>query len=721
MIYTTRLIMFKKFIWIFFFLQIYACSFGEKFNVGEDENKTIKVLIIYTPEAARNLIDRSNPENVDLNDPGNRDLIEADALHKIKIANYSIANSSISHRLELVDGDILDEYSSYILEISEAEMMIEAESSQFKKYCPEKNYTDVPWRFTQHEDLSEIIMSCRFHEWLETSMRNNGIISNLRETSKADVISLQRVTSFNDRTLISKISYGTCQASIPGDDSSGDRDCTGSKVCILDDGWGKEPAANSVDGKCYENPINNPIGEAYSITTYEDQEIVAQHPYIVQKYNSNDLVFEHELGHLIGLRHDYLTDGAELGEFNRGHIDFKIPPVDRCGVGSIMSYTSSCMFTETSDFTLITPYFSNHQVIFPYLSSINPLEKNDIQLGIDTDSHYGACMFEQMGESISRWYEMTMGGEHFDRNSYAKKCQVPENQLANYSLTCSNSLYLATSTQDNRYYGCTKIIKPVSFNTFTNSLFSRDADHETFQFGFLREAESMYFSFMESDYNFSTQIKFNTLKTINGDLSFAAPGNPYPLVSDGIEKIIFTNLKEIKGNLIFNGLWIGENLTLDFPSLEKIEGNLEIDLRNINGSVKKMNFPKLKEINGNLILKGENLTGHGMSIYNLLNLQNSKISQSFNNFSPNRFSFSPADPAIYPRNVRYYFPKLKKVGNKISVKQTKLKSLNFINQINSVQEIDLFLNTEMTNCSFPNLDLTHVTLTSDLGFNCNGL
>ena len=115
---------------------IFGCSIGEKYNVQEDQQKVIKTLVIFTPEAAKKIINDSFPEEVDLSSEQSKEIIEAHTKHMIKSSNYIIENSSISHKIELVDGDISDDFKSYILNKTEDELIQEAED--FIKWAASK-------------------------------------------------------------------------------------------------------------------------------------------------------------------------------------------------------------------------------------------------------------------------------------------------------------------------------------------------------------------------------------------------------------------------------------------------------------------------------------------------------------------------------------------------------------------------------------------------------
>ena len=119
----------------FISLLVVSCSLGEKFNSSEDHGKTIKILVIYTEEAAQNLIDINNPTSVDLDLAESRELLEADALYKVGVSNYTAENSAVTHRFELVDGDNSDIYKTYILNKTLEEIVSEAEPGQHGEPC----------------------------------------------------------------------------------------------------------------------------------------------------------------------------------------------------------------------------------------------------------------------------------------------------------------------------------------------------------------------------------------------------------------------------------------------------------------------------------------------------------------------------------------------------------------------------------------------------------
>ena len=84
------------------------------------------------------------------------------------------------------------------------------------------------------------------------------------------------------------------------------------------------------------------------------------------------------------------------------------------------------------------------------------------------------------------------------------------------------------------------------------------------------------------------------------------------------------------------------------------------------------------------------------------------------------YSIPKGDPRLYPEGVKYEFPKLQSVSGKLNIIDTNLKSLNFLNQIDNVNAINIMGNSQMTNCDFPNLDMSAVSVMKDIGITCLG-
>ena len=146
-----------------------------------------------------------------------------------------------------------------------------------------------------------------------------------------------------------------------------------------------------------------------------------------------------------------------------------------------MSYDNACIgLNGSEDPNLAVPFYSNYHVVIPYISNATDSLASTTLLS-DNNSHFGACHFEQVGESVSNWFEMTIGSTNWVGNSFSSNCDVPESEISGYSFTCYDSLIPGSGAGDEKYLGCTKIIKPIYIYIF-NRNDVRDSNHPNFLF-----------------------------------------------------------------------------------------------------------------------------------------------------------------------------------------------------------------------------------------------
>ena len=705
-------------IFILMFLCLTGCSFGEKFNKDEDEGKIIKILVIFTPDAAVKLINPNSPETVDLNLIENREIIESKTLQMISTANYINTNSAITHKIELVDGDLSDEMKSYILDIDEEKIIQEAKSTDSIN-CP--NVDEIgPWRFLAAENYSKYFLDCRYLEWLNTSQMDRGLIYDLRDASKADIVVIVRDKAGSVIQTNWNPFRQTCTALSPGDSSSGDQECinkTGNPnyMCILNDEWGKEPSKESTDGKCYWS-AKAIGGMATQTGKKSNQELLPEIPFITLNFNAiiDSSTLNHELGHLMGLSHDYITASSNPNNFKQGHLDFNNKSIYYGGIGTTMTYESSCTL-QSEKICKGFPFYSNHLIEVPIFNE--NLEPINVKLGIDNNSNFSACHIEQIGEFVSKWYEFSsLGNEDIIKNSYLDNCIVEPQKMSNYNFVCHDAN--KPSIPDPIYHGCTKIIgNLITYRDElidTNQIISLDNNHSTFHFNALKVLDGdMTIEGIDESTNESKLINFSHLEKVNGNFSIR--------LKNGVNKVTFPKLDEVSGDFRIS---INENLgdvEIDFPKLKLIKGTLFLTGHTNDNStnVRSINFNSLEQIKGRLYIFGNSFSGQ--EIITTQRKQNKSTPlRGATKFLKNK---DLINPKIYPEHVTYKFPKLKIIGEDIYIKYSKLKSLVFINQINEVKSKNIYIkeNNEMTNCDLANLDMDNFTTESNLGFDCNGL